>query len=746
MKTTKIIRAIYCTIIALLIQTTIQAQKGIGTNSPNTAAALDISSTNKGVLIPRIALTDALAAAPLNAHVAGMLVYNTATVASAGAIVGVTPGFYYNNGTRWLKISDATGVDLKLIGNGNHITSDAGVGSNGTSIGTGLNNIAIGVNVLSGNTTGTGNTAVGTNALQSNMTANGNVAIGFGSGLNTTSGGSNTMVGLTSGNQNTTGQDNTFIGGAAGNQNTTGLNNTYIGRFSGRSGTATSNNTFLGYGSGQNATVANSTFIGYQAGNIATGASNTFLGYQSGLVNTTGDRNTFIGSTSGLANTSGARNTFIGNNSGTTNTTGGLNVFVGESTGAANTVGTGNTFLGARSGRANTTGIINSFFGNDAGINTTTGNSNVFFGSGAGTTNTTESNNVFIGTQAGRLATSQNSTFIGYQSGNITTGVNNTFIGYQTGIANTTGGFNLAIGNNVDVVSPTASNQMNIGGVIFGTGVNEVTGSAISSGNIGIGTATPNERLEVNGKVRISNLTGTDAATDVIVTADATTGELKEGGALTFTKTGTVVSNGNSATLSTEDFVFGSSSLDDIAGTGDDSRMFFDKSKGAFRAGFTIFGTEYNDANVGAFSVGFSGATASNIGSVGIGFSSESLAVNSVTLGTGTHAASNRQISIGSYNTQVVGTLGNSNVLTERLFVIGNGTNTASRSDALVMLKSGNTTLNGDLTTNGSLHLRDFVNLKPGTAPVAPNEGDIYYDAALKKVRVWTGASWENLN
>ena len=677
---THTITHIIITILFLLLSTVSVAQKGIGTNNPNTSAALDITSTNKGVLIPRIALTDALAAVPLSAHVAGMLVYNTATVASAGAVVGVTPGFYYNNGTRWLRISDATGIDLRSIGNGNHITSDAGGGSNGTSVGTGTNNIGIGLNALSANSSGVGNTAVGTFALQNNTTANGNVSIGFGSGLNTTTGGSNTMVGLTSGNQNTTGQDNTFLGGAAGNQNTTGLSNTYVGRYSGRSNTTASNNTFLGYGSGRNAAVANSTFIGYQAGNVTTGDDNTFIGYQSGLVNTTGLANTFIGNETGINNTSGFRNTYVGG-----------------STGGSNTTGHRNTALGFQSGNANTTGNFNLFLGNNSGVANTTG-------------------------------------------------VGNVFLGANSGSALTTGGSNIVIGSFLEAPSPTDSNQLNIGSVIFGTGVNEVTGTNISAGNIGIGTATPNERLEVNGKVRISNLTGTDASTDVIVTADATTGELKEGGTLVFSKTGTVVSNGNSATLSTEDFVFGSSALSDVTGSGDDSRMFFDKSKGAFRAGTTIFGTEYNDTNVGAFSVAFSAAIASNIGSIGIGFSAESLAVNSVALGTGTHAASSRQVSIGSYNTQVVGTLGHSNVLTERLFVIGNGTNSASRSDALVMLKSGNTTLNGNLETNGSLNVRDFVNLKPGVAPTSPSEGDIYYDSALKKVRVWTGATWENLN
>ena len=65
-------------------------------NSPNTSAGLDVDFPDKGVLIPRIALTGTTSSAPLVSHVAGMLVYNTATAGD------VTPGFYYNNGTRWL--------------------------------------------------------------------------------------------------------------------------------------------------------------------------------------------------------------------------------------------------------------------------------------------------------------------------------------------------------------------------------------------------------------------------------------------------------------------------------------------------------------------------------------------------------------------------------------------------------------------------------------------------------------------
>ena len=63
---------------------------------PNASAGLDVDFPDKGVLIPRVSLTGTTNATPLTAHVAGMLIYNTATVSD------VIPGFYYNNGTKWV--------------------------------------------------------------------------------------------------------------------------------------------------------------------------------------------------------------------------------------------------------------------------------------------------------------------------------------------------------------------------------------------------------------------------------------------------------------------------------------------------------------------------------------------------------------------------------------------------------------------------------------------------------------------
>lgn len=61
---------------------------GIGTTSPNASALLEIKSTNKGLLIPRMTQTQRnKIASPAN----GLLIYQTDN----------NPGFYYYNGTAW---------------------------------------------------------------------------------------------------------------------------------------------------------------------------------------------------------------------------------------------------------------------------------------------------------------------------------------------------------------------------------------------------------------------------------------------------------------------------------------------------------------------------------------------------------------------------------------------------------------------------------------------------------------------
>lgn len=81
--------------------TIMSAQTGIGTAQPNQSAQLDITSSDKGVLIPRIALSSATQQLQTTvANETSLLIYNTATV----ALEGLTPGYYYWDSNRWLRM------------------------------------------------------------------------------------------------------------------------------------------------------------------------------------------------------------------------------------------------------------------------------------------------------------------------------------------------------------------------------------------------------------------------------------------------------------------------------------------------------------------------------------------------------------------------------------------------------------------------------------------------------------------
>ncbi|WP_299363529.1 hypothetical protein [Winogradskyella sp.] len=115
-------------ITALIICSSMaSAQTGVGTLTPDPDAALEVSATDKGLLLPRIALTNSTLAAPLSAHKEGMAVYNTATAGD------VTPGYYYNDGTQWVRVGSGTETVTTLVDNGDGTytyTSEDGTVSN----------------------------------------------------------------------------------------------------------------------------------------------------------------------------------------------------------------------------------------------------------------------------------------------------------------------------------------------------------------------------------------------------------------------------------------------------------------------------------------------------------------------------------------------------------------------------------------------------------------------------------------
>ncbi len=91
--------------VSLLLVTSVTfAQIGVGTSSPNASAMLDVTSTSKGFLQPRVALTGTTDTATIASPATGLMVFNTATAGSGAA--AVTPGVYYHNGTAWQRVAN----------------------------------------------------------------------------------------------------------------------------------------------------------------------------------------------------------------------------------------------------------------------------------------------------------------------------------------------------------------------------------------------------------------------------------------------------------------------------------------------------------------------------------------------------------------------------------------------------------------------------------------------------------------
>jgi hypothetical protein len=75
------------------------AQVGVGTTSPASSSILDISSTDKGLLIPRVDLGDLYSAHPVQNPKKSLMVWNT-DLANGGA----KEGFYFWNGELWVRL------------------------------------------------------------------------------------------------------------------------------------------------------------------------------------------------------------------------------------------------------------------------------------------------------------------------------------------------------------------------------------------------------------------------------------------------------------------------------------------------------------------------------------------------------------------------------------------------------------------------------------------------------------------
>jgi len=92
-------------ILFSIMQLPLSAQVGVLTSNPDASSQLDIVSSTKGLLIPRIVLSSSLSdPSPVNSPAEGLLVFN-----SGGAQL---QGFYYWEGSKWVLIKTPNAQEI----------------------------------------------------------------------------------------------------------------------------------------------------------------------------------------------------------------------------------------------------------------------------------------------------------------------------------------------------------------------------------------------------------------------------------------------------------------------------------------------------------------------------------------------------------------------------------------------------------------------------------------------------------
>lgn len=97
---------LFLVVLALLFTNIVVGQIGIQTNSPDQSAVLDIVSSDKGLLIPRVVLSSNLSdPSPVTSPATGLLVFNTGS--------NQETGFYYWSGTTWTMLKPSEDDDIE---------------------------------------------------------------------------------------------------------------------------------------------------------------------------------------------------------------------------------------------------------------------------------------------------------------------------------------------------------------------------------------------------------------------------------------------------------------------------------------------------------------------------------------------------------------------------------------------------------------------------------------------------------
>jgi hypothetical protein len=469
MKTTFFLPVIFC------LMAGIASGQGVAiSEDPNPtvddAALLDIQSTTKGVLIPRMTSTQRTS---ISAPPQGLLVFDYET-----------QSFWFHTGGDWTElVSDAANHNIHDADGDTKVQVEEATDEDILRIDLGGTERAVlqhdGDNLRFDLFDDNGNLFLGEGAGQVNdpFQKNGilNTFIGQGSGMGNTGGSYNTFLGKSSGSSNTLGRSNTFIGRSAGTESITGNYNTLLGSGAGASNTTGSSNLFAGYQAGYlNTTGAANVFVGNKAGYYETDSNRLYIensnvdsnhalifgDFDKDILSVGGQLMVHIDGTKRfgfLVDTSDnlqlhiedpRENIAIGKGTGNPENTGDKNIWIGDMAGNSNTSGNNNTTIGYKAGSENVTGQQNVFLGAYSGQYVKECDRNVFLGYGSGTHSDSTTYNTFAGYYSGYWSKGDRNTYIGSYCGyENNSGSHNTFIGALAGAESDMGDQNTIIGH-----------------------------------------------------------------------------------------------------------------------------------------------------------------------------------------------------------------------------------------------------------------------------------------------------------